>query len=306
MARRVVASSLFVILALVLMVGCGARAIPGAYEARDVAPSAPVEDSFAQSGGGTANPIAGAGEWEIAEESRMIIYTGDLALVVQDTDSAQEAVISIAETAGGYIASASSYAYEGGLRRVTISLRVPAGLFNATMDALRELALEVVEDSIGSQDVTQEYVDLVSRLAALEAKASRLEQLMEDAEDTEAVLAVYEELSETQIRIEETKGRMQYLERHATMATINVSLTPDALSQPVEIAGWRPVGTIKRAIEALVATFQFLADAAIWLVLLVAPVVGIFALVIYIFVRLIMWIVRRVNKKESNSKAAST
>jgi hypothetical protein len=147
--------------------------------------------------------------------------------------------------------------------------------------------------------VTQEYVDLSSRLSALEVKAVRLEELMEEAEDTEAVLAVYSELSETQIRIEETKGRMQYLERHAAMSTINVYLVPDAMSRPVAIAGWRPAGTARRAIESLVTTFQFLFDAAIWLTLAVAPVLVVIGLVIYVMVRVLLWLSRRFKAKAS-------
>jgi hypothetical protein len=232
-------------------------------------------------------------------ETRMIIYTGELSLVVADTDDAQARVVALAEAVGGYIASAGSYTFDGDLRRITLSLRVPAEAFNATMDALRGLALEVNQDSINSQDVTQEYVDLSSRLNALEVKAARLEELMEQAEDTEAVLAVYNELSETQIRIEETKGRMQYLERHATMSTINVYLVPDAMSRPVAIAGWRPGGTARRAIESLVTTFQFLLDAVIWLTLAVAPVVGVISLVIYLFVRVVIWATRRFRVKAS-------
>ncbi|MGC9349051.1 MAG: DUF4349 domain-containing protein [Anaerolineae bacterium] len=238
---------------------------------------------------------------------RMIIYTGELSLVVDDVEVAQSDAVALVKGAGGYVAAAESYAYNDGLRRITLTLRVPAEAFNATMEGLRELALEIRRDSISSQDVTQEYVDLSSRLTALEAKADRLEELMEEAEDTEAVLAVYEELSETQIQIEETKGRMRYLERRSDMATITVELIPDALSRPVEVAGWRPQGTVKRAIEMLIEIFQFLLDALIWIILVVVPVLAFIGLVIYGVIRLLMLIFGRGKKKEkAESKEAST
>lgn len=253
-------------------------------------PAAPVEEDYwageAEGTDGTA-PLPQDGD---LPDERMIVYTGDLDLVVQDSDAAQATVIAITEDAGGYIAGAESYAYNGGLRRINLSLRVPAENFNATMDALRDLALEITHDAIGSDDVTQEYVDLQSRLTALESKAARLEVLMEEAEDTEAVLAVYEELSATQIQIEEVKGRMRYLERRSTMATIDVSLTPDELSQPVEIAGWRPQGTIKRAVETLIEALQILADVVIWVVVVVVPILAVIGLIFYALVRLAMLI----------------
>jgi len=242
---------------------------------------------------------------EAADQERMIVYTGDLSLVVEDTDAAQSQVIAIATGASGYVAGSSSYSYDGGLRRVTLTIRVPAASFNEVMDSLRVLALEVTQDSVDSEDVTQDYVDLQSRLAALEVKAERLEDLMDDAEDTEAVLAVYEELSETQIEIEETKGRMRYLERRSSMSTITVSLTPDELSQPVEIAGWRPQGTIRRAFEALVGALRFLVDALIWIVILVAPVVLFIGLVIFVLVRLLRVVFGKRKRRRSTEEDAA-
>jgi len=302
--KRVQSIWMVVVLLAVVATGCGASqsfdeaTAPMAEEmettdaeSRGAMPEAP------ESGAVNANPALA----DVVD--RMIIYTGELSLVVKDTDVAQTEVIALAEDAGGYVSGANSFAYDQGLRRINLTLRIPAEAFNDTMAALRDLALEVTQDSVGSEDVTQEYVDLESRLKALEVKAERLEELMDEAEDTEAVLAVYEELSQTQMQIEETKGRMQYLERRSAMATITVYLTPDELSQPIEIVGWRPQGTVKRAIEALVETFQFLVEALIWIVLLVVPVLAFVAFVVFILVRILRAIFGR-GRRRSKKQAA--
>ncbi|MBN1874352.1 MAG: DUF4349 domain-containing protein [Anaerolineae bacterium] len=229
---------------------------------------------------------------------KMIIYTGNLELVVGDTLKTQDDIARMMNEMGGLVLTSDSYAYDSGLRRVNMTLKVPVDKFNTTMSALRAMAIEINHDGVSSQDVTQEYVDLESRLRALEVKATRLEELMEEAEDTEAVLAVYEQLSATQQEIEQVKGRLQYLERSAAMSTINVELVPDALSQPVEIAGWRPGGTAKRAIEALIEAFQFLVDALIWIVLLILPVVIFIGLVIFGFIRLLALIFGRRRRRQ--------
>jgi len=234
---------------------------------------------------------------------RMIVYNAQLDMVVNDTDETQKAVGALVESVNGYISNSSSYSYGEGLLRINLTLRVPSESFNSVMSQLRDMAMEVTQESIGTEDVTQEYVDLESRLHALESKAARLEQLMADAEDTEAVLSVYRELSQTQIDIEQTKGRMQYLEQVTGMATIQVSLTPDELSQPVEIGKWRPQGTLKRAVEALIETFQFLVDALIWIVLVVLPVLAIIGAVIYGFIRLLKLIF---GKRRRNAKAVES
>jgi len=299
---------LILLLVAAVVVGCGAAAMDRTESGGGWNASAPVE----------APQMAPAAEeaWDEADMAydtassvvaeRMIVYTGNLSLVVRDTEEAQRAAIAIAEEAGGFISAASSNVYSGGLRRINLTMRVPADAFNGTMEALRDLAMEVSQDSVSSDDVTQEYVDLESRLKALEVKAARLEELMDEAEDTEAVLQVYRELSSTQVQIEETKGRMRYLERTSSMATISVTLTPDELSRPVEIAGWRPQGTVKRAVEALINTFQVLVDALIWIVLLVVPVLLVIGLVIYGIIRLFGWVFGRRKRKKLAREASDS
>ncbi len=134
------------------------------------------------------------------------------------------------------------------------------------------MALEVRQDKVSTQDVGQEYVDLESRLRALELRARKLEEFVNKAEDTESLLRVYNELSATQQEIEQVKGRMRYLEHLVAMATIQVGLTPDELAKPIELPGWHPDSTAKRAIERLVLTLQGLATVLIWVFLYLVPI----------------------------------
>lgn len=111
--------------------------------------------------------------------------------------------------------------------------------------------------------MTEQYTDLQSRLRNPEATGAQLQKIMERADKTEDVLAVYNQLSQTRGEIEQVKGRIQYLERSAALSSITVDLIPDSLAQPIAVGGWRPTGTARSAIEALVRTLQGLADVAI-------------------------------------------
>jgi hypothetical protein len=264
------------------------------------APGAPMADAGSGSGGSysTVSDV---------DVTRMIIYNGNLDMVVKDTTQTQEAIVALIEGMDGYVVNVSSYAYGGGLMNVSLTVRVPAASFNAAMAGIRDLAMEIRSENVSSEDVTQEYVDLESRLRALEVKATRLEELMDKAEDTEAVLAVYRELAATQQEIEQTKGRMQFLERSSAMATIDIQLVPDEISKPVEVAGWRPEGTIKNAIEALIKTFQWLVDVLMWLVIYVLPVLVFVLLVLFVVFRVLGWLLGgRRRRKEAKETAAKS
>lgn len=233
----------------------------------------------------------------------MVIYNAEMSLVVRDSGAARDDITQMVQELGGYVSNSRSSALSGGLQRITLTLRVPSEAFNDAMGRLRDLAMQISQETIGSQDVTQEYVDLGSRLRALEAKADRLEELMARAENTQAVLAVYEQLSRTQVEIERAKGRMQYLERSAAMATITVSLMPDALSQPLEIAGWRLGGTAKTAFESLVRFLQWLIAFGIWMVILVLPVLLLLGGACFLFIKGLLVLFRRSRRTPSTAPA---
>jgi PKD repeat protein len=97
------------------------------------------------------------------------------------------------------------------------------------MTAVAQLAVEVTSQTTSSQDVTEEYVDLTSKLKNLEATEQQLLRIMDKAEKVEDILAVERELSNTRSQIEQTKGRMQYLEKTASMSLIQVNLEQSKL-----------------------------------------------------------------------------
>ncbi len=302
----------FAIAALLVLsvVGCGVRS-RSLMEAptMEVMPEAPMEEMekayrLADESAGEYTLVASGNVVDVDITDRMIIRNGYLNLVVKDTLATQTEIGRLMDSVDGYIFSEDSYRYAEGLTQVEMSLRVPADRFDEAMAQLREMATEVTRDSVSSDDVTEEYVDLESRLRALEVKATKLEELMDRAEDTEAVLQVYQELSATQQEIEHVKGRMKYLERSAALATIDVSLTPDELAQPVEIAGWRPQGTLKQAVEALIHTAQFLVEALIWILIYIVPVLLVIGLCVWGALKLFKLLFRRRKPRSKSGESA--
>ena len=75
----------------------------------------------------------------------------------------------------------------------------------------------------------------------------------------------------------------------------SVNVSPDALTQPIQVGGWRPSGVAKDAIEALINMLQVLANAAIWFVLFALPVL----LVLAIPFVLLIWVIKRLRRRES-------
>ena len=143
---------------------------------------------------------------------------------------------------------------------------------NEALEKIKEGSVEVTSENISGQDVTQEYTDLQSQLRNLEAAEEELREIMGSLTKAEDVLRVYQNLRQVREEIEIIKGRIQYFEQSARLSAISVELVPDIVSQPLQIGRWQPEGTAKEALQALIQALQFLANASIWLVILVLPV----------------------------------
>jgi len=235
---------------------------------------------------------SGARAADYAGIERLIVRNASLSLVVPDTQAALDEINSLVDELEGYIVQSNVYQYQEGLQ-ASVTFRIPADSLDQALTRVRDLASEVRNENVSGEDVTEEYVDLQSRLRHLQATEQRLLEFLDEAEDTEAALAVYDQLRQVQGEMEQVKGRIQYLEQSAAMATVSLEIVPDALAQPIQVGGWHPEGTLRNAIQSLIRVLQFLVDAAIVIVILIAPTVALVAAPFVGLFFLIRAIVRR-------------
>ncbi len=214
---------------------------------------------------------AGAGALPASEE-RMIVRTGEISLIVKDVVDVQGEVTQLAVRLGGYVVS-SRISGEEEDRRGWISIRVPDEKFEQALTEIRDLSVRVESESTDSQDVTEKYVDLQSRLKNAQATENQYLALLQKAENVEDILRIYERLSQVRSEIEQIKGRMQYLERTSSMSLISVRLEPETTAKPLVRAGWNIVEIFKSGIRGLVIAGQVIGAVVIWL-LIFSPIWG--------------------------------
>ena len=232
---------------------------------------------------------------------RMIVRTGSLSIVVEDTEETLEAIGRLATELGGYVSDLQSWRRNDQLA-ATVTVRVLASSFDQARERIKELAMEVESENASGQDVTEEYVDLEARLGNLELAEEELRELLASAQEThkdaESILAIYQEITSVRQQIEQIKGRMQYLENAATLATLTVSITPLEEEEPVVQAGWEPLRQARDALRTLVNALKFVADILIWVVLFFLPLAAILALPL-----VLLWLVWYLRRRRRRSKA---
>jgi len=238
--------------------------------ARSAVDMAPPADA-----GGVQGMTLGAESRAVqAPPLRMIIRTANVSVIVGDTTNSVEKITAAAESVGGYV-SGSKIWRDGELLRATISLRIPADKLTSTLSAIRSLAIRVQSESINTDEVTQEYIDLESQLRNLEATETELRELMkvvrERSKKASEVLEMHHQMMSIRADIERIKGRIRYLSQQTALATLQVELIPDAIAQPVVQPGWQPVVVMKDAARSLVDALQGVANVAIWFAIYLLP-----------------------------------
>jgi hypothetical protein len=224
--------------------------------------------------------IATDAEINSRAQERIILRTATLRIVVSDTQGTLSDIAGLAAEFGGWVVNSNinrvnTHSGEEAIRG-TITVRVMAERLDEALELIKSNAISIESEAVSGQDVTQQYVDLTSRLNNMQAAETQLQSILEDARRTEDVLNVYGELVRVRGEIESLQGQIQYYSESAAFSSISVELVPEALEIPIQIAGWSPEGTARGAFLALLNVLRFLVDVGITLVVLVLPVALIF------------------------------
>ena len=224
-----------------------------------------------------------------AKASPMIVRTADVKIIVGDTSKTVAVVTKSIEGAGGYV-SGSNIWRDGELLRARLTLRVHADKLTEVLASIRAQAKRVENETINSEDVSQEFVDLGSQVRNLEATEAELLELLKvarvNSRKASEVLEVHNQLTQIRGQIEQARGRLRYLSQVTSMSSIALDIVPDAIAQPVVQKGWQPLVVVKDASRALVALLQNVATAAIWFVIYLVPILGMLALLIATLVKI--------------------
>ncbi|MEE4494174.1 DUF4349 domain-containing protein [Streptomyces sp. BE230] len=206
-----------------------------------------------------------------------VIRTASLSVEVKSASKAAAAARTVAQNAGGLVANESTEQVDDTHDSSHLVLRVPQGEYDSV---LRELsgAGKLLSRTSSAKDVTDQVVDVESRIATQRASVTRVRKLMDQAERLADVVTLEGELSSRQASLESLLAQQASLKDRTTLATITLDLTEpesapeddnddpgfvDALS-----GGWHAFLTMLRWLAMAVgATAPFLAAAAVLLVL---------------------------------------
>lgn len=283
--KRLLPYSFFVIIAVILAAcgGASARApqeieAPAAVEPYYDAAPAPTMMAYSPDGA-VANEAAagtGGGDASASQVQRLVIQNADLSVVVADVELRMDEIQNMAEEMGGFVVSSNLYqGYTNDYTPVpeaSLTIRVPAEKLDEALAFIKKDAVDIQNETRSGTDVTAEYVDLKSRLKTYEAAEKELTELMENSQNAEEVVNIFNQLMYYREQIELVKGQIKYYEEAAALSAISVRIIAEETIQPVVIGKWEPKGVALEAVQDLINFLKDFTEFIIRFVIYTLPV----------------------------------
>jgi hypothetical protein len=155
---------------------------------------------------------------------RMVVKTADLRFQVQSYRDAVERITRLIVEQQGFIANSQTDYRENTPVSGSLEARVPSAQFEHALAQIRLLATRIDQENIRGTDVTEEFYDVHARLDNWRHAEKRYLDILRLANKAKDVLEVERAIADLRGEIERIEARKRYLEEHADLATIRVSL----------------------------------------------------------------------------------
>lgn len=155
---------------------------------------------------------------------RKIIYTAEIELVAGDLEKTRRELVRRVKAHGGYLSDTALSGSTGESREGTWTVRIPVDRYEAFVEEVSRLG-EVQALRTGSQDVSEEFYDIESRLKAKRVAEERLlKHLERSTTRLTDILAVERELSRVHSEIEQMEGRLRFLANQTDLTTVTITI----------------------------------------------------------------------------------
>ncbi|AWW37052.1 lipoprotein [Streptomyces sp. AS58] len=212
-----------------------------------------------------------------------IIHTVSLSVQVKDVPKALDEARATTENAGGYVGSEATTRGEEDNEHTRVVLRVPADKYK---DVLAELegAGRLLDRTAKARDVTDQVVDVESRISTQRASVARIRELMDRATKLSDVVQLEGELSRRQADLEALLAQQASLKDRTSLATITLSLSePPAKNTAGSDDDPGVMDALTGGWDAFVATLRWIVVA----VAAVLPFAALAALLVLLWLRLV-------------------
>ena len=167
-----------------------------------------------------------------ASKGRRIIRNARMSLQVPDVLAAKDRVEAMIRTVRGLISNASIN-QDASVPSAQLILWVPAEGLEQVIEELNTLG-KALNLEVFTNDVTEQYFDMESRVRNLKIQEERLLALYErEVKKLDEILQVEREVQRVRTEIEQLEGRKRLWDRQISLSTIEVTIIQEPAKKPI-------------------------------------------------------------------------
>jgi hypothetical protein len=179
-----------------------------------------------------ATEASSSGAYSTSFGGRMVELEADLTIQVNDVKSASDQAARLAALLNGYVASSS---FDDSASGASIVLRVPEANFSSAIRGLSSLGI-VKAQTVSSNDVTEQYVNLQAQLDSYTTEDSTLLRILNSSKTVTDALSTEDAIQNTEAQINDLEGQLQVMQRLVTFGTINIELIQPPAAPTLDFA----------------------------------------------------------------------
>ncbi len=160
---------------------------------------------------------------DIGNVNKKIIKTAYISIEVSNYETSRKKLGYILTNHKAYIVS-ENLQNTNELMTNSINIRVPAELFDRLITEISRIAKKIDYQNIDSQDITEEYMDIETRLHNKKKVEQSYLKLLRKATSIDDILKIENKLGEIRGEIESAEGRLNFIKHQVEFSTINLTM----------------------------------------------------------------------------------
>lgn len=178
---------------------------------------------------------------------KKIIRTGTMNLQVENMEEVKKDIDSLVKKYNAYYSNESlqntDYEYS-----YSLTIRIPSVQFDGFIRDVESSNVDVTFKNIGGRDVTEEFVDIETRLQNKRNYLKRYNELVSRANTIKEILEIEEKIRVIEEEIESAQGRLNYLSNQTSFSTLSLNISKE---KKYEFRPTRKVEFFERLKESL-------------------------------------------------------
>lgn len=152
-----------------------------------------------------------------------IVYRANITLETAEFKESEDKINELIK-AYGIVVDEKNYDTYNNAKRVVLYLRVPSNNFQTVVNSMGDIG-RVKSSYINSENITQKYIDVESRLSAKKKRVERINDFISKTTDYDELRSLYNDLEQAEYELENLQSQLQNMNIDLAYSYVDITMT---------------------------------------------------------------------------------